>query len=81
MSHFSAFWLGGTDTQKESEWIWAFSKTRVNVNVTDWHNGTESEPNNYNGMENCMTLHRNFNRYEWNDEFCGNSFRFICEQK
>ncbi|CAC5394269.1 unnamed protein product [Mytilus coruscus] len=71
------FWLGGSDRAKEGVWVWTTSGQEFTV--TDWHTRTIREPNNQNGNEHCLDMHKNLD-YEWNDDNCWNRNRYICEK-
>ncbi|XP_076084968.1 uncharacterized protein LOC143055698 isoform X2 [Mytilus galloprovincialis] len=71
------FWLGGTDSKHEGIWIWATSQSKFNVN--GWHTRLVKEPNNQGGNEHCINIHKKLD-FEWNDERCWNSYRYICEK-
>ncbi|XP_063406856.1 neurogenic locus notch homolog protein 3-like [Mytilus trossulus] len=71
------FWLGGSDKVTEGVWVWTTSGQ--GFTVTDWHTRTVHEPNNSNGEEHCLDMHKNLD-YEWNDDKCRNENRFICEK-
>ncbi|CAG2224155.1 unnamed protein product [Mytilus edulis] len=70
-----AFWLGGSDKVTEGVWVWTTSGQ--GFTVTNWHTRTVHEPNNSNGDEHCLDMHKNLD-YEWNDDNCQNKNRFIC---
>ncbi|VDH94800.1 low affinity immunoglobulin epsilon Fc receptor [Mytilus galloprovincialis] len=70
-----SFWLGGTDIQNEGDWIWTSSQTVVTFD--DW---TVDAPNNRFGNEHCLAI-RKLNGFQWNDDDCSSSFRFICEKE
>ncbi|VDI04724.1 neurocan core protein [Mytilus galloprovincialis] len=71
------FWLGGSDKVTEGVWVWTTSGQ--GFTVTDWYTRTVHEPNNANGVEHCLDIHKNLD-YEWNDEKCLNKNRYICEK-
>ncbi|CAG2226951.1 unnamed protein product [Mytilus edulis] len=50
MKKFTAFWLGGTDIEKEGDWIWSTSQTDITFN--DWHVG---RPDNWNDEQHCFS--------------------------
>ncbi|XP_071150269.1 perlucin-like protein [Mytilus edulis] len=70
----SSFWLGGTDIEKEGDWIWSTSQTDITFN--DWHVG---QPDNWNDQEHCLLMTLEFN-LEWADRSCTDINRFICEK-
>ncbi|VDI53177.1 Hypothetical predicted protein [Mytilus galloprovincialis] len=74
MKKSTAFWLGGTDIEKEGDWIWSTSQTNITFN--DWHVG---EPDNWNDQHHCLLMTLRFN-LEWADRSCGDINRFICEK-
>ena len=39
------------------------------------------EPNNYDGEEDCLELHKNNNNFKFNDVRCNSNRQFICEKK
>ncbi|VDI80948.1 Hypothetical predicted protein [Mytilus galloprovincialis] len=69
----SSFLLGGSDIEKEGDWIWSTSQT--DITVSDWDVG---EPTNSNGEEHCLQMSSNT---KWNDVPCIHQTRFICEKK
>ncbi|CAG2252097.1 unnamed protein product [Mytilus edulis] len=71
------FWLGGSDQAYEGLWRWTTS--RQGFTVTDWHTRTIHEPNNLDGNEDCLNIHKKLD-FEWNDDKCSNHYRFICEK-
>ncbi|XP_071144268.1 uncharacterized protein [Mytilus edulis] len=71
------FWLGGSDQAYEGLWRWTTS--RQSFTVTDWHTRTIHEPNNLDGNEDCLNIHKKLD-FEWNDDKCSNHYRFICEK-
>ncbi|CAC5391770.1 unnamed protein product [Mytilus coruscus] len=72
---FIAFWLGGTDIEKEGNWIWSTSQTDITFNDWGLH-----QPSNTNGKEHCVQMKREYN-LKWNDDPCMLGTRFICEKK
>ncbi|XP_063411591.1 natural killer cells antigen CD94-like [Mytilus trossulus] len=47
----SSLWLGGTDIEKEGDWIWSTSQT--DLTFAEWGVG---EPSNSNGNEHCLQM-------------------------
>jgi len=77
-------WLGGTDVQVEGTWIWLCdSKTFyvVEQSPPGYSGFLVNEPNNYNGNEDCLSLHlgKNGAASGWNDVPCVNSYAYVCE--
>jgi len=58
------WWLGATDEENEGMWLWI--RSGMEVVFTAWGSG---EPNNRNGVENCLHLYSN-SGYQWNDTPC-----------
>ncbi|CAG2209620.1 unnamed protein product [Mytilus edulis] len=52
------FWLGGSDRATEGVWVWTSSGQRFTV--TDWHTRTIHEPNNLDGNEDCLNIHKDW---------------------
>ncbi|CAC5391768.1 unnamed protein product [Mytilus coruscus] len=75
MKKSTAFWLGGTDIEKEGDWIWSTSQTDIIFN--DWSVG---QPSNSKGEEHCLQMKLRYN-LKWNDDPCTEGKRFICEKK
>lgn len=70
-NNIHVMWLGGTDIDKEGDWVWTHSKRKVTY--TNWGRG---EPNGKR-RENCLHTYRG--NGEWNDIGCGHKCGFICE--
>ncbi len=66
------WWIGLSDQASEGSWVWASGDA---VTYTNWSSG---EPNG-GTSESCCQLGR-FGDYTWNDEPCGSSFYFVCEE-
>lgn len=71
-------WFGGKRSA-DGLWRWAGKSTGV-INIVLW---AASEPNDYNGNEDCLTsaLDRNqgYNGKTF-DSYCGNTHPFVCEK-
>eukprot|EP00058_Branchiostoma_floridae_P006030 XP_002591518.1 hypothetical protein BRAFLDRAFT_247247 [Branchiostoma floridae] len=68
-------WIGLNDENRESEWMWE-DGTVSNI-TADWSKWSDGEPNNANGVEDCV-------RYislwqEWNDQACSIANTFFCQ--
>ena len=65
------YWMGGSDSQKEGDWVWSDGSPWV---FSSWG---PSEPNNGQvGDEHCLGLLRG-----WNDYSCDTKFPSICKKK
>jgi len=84
----NVYWLGGTNRTQSGQWEWI---TGEPFEFTNW---IEGEPNNYNGNEYYVEIHRVVEPGEWNDLpysgyaldfsdgfFLLNNIGFICEWK
>ena len=69
----SVLWLGGSDLANEGDFVWS-DGTHLASNDPVWRVG---EPNNWGGVEHCVTL--NINDYLLNDLPCYSSIPFICQ--
>lgn len=65
-------WIGGTDQNTESEFIWSRSGNKITF--TQWSIGS---PNNLFN-EDCIEMYSS--NGEWNDKRCGSTISFICEK-
>ncbi|KAF4532095.1 hypothetical protein B566_EDAN006189 [Ephemera danica] len=65
-------WLGGSDLEQESNWVWDANQKPFNYNNFD-----NDQPGGGLG-ENCLLLHRSDGA--WNDFDCEREFNFICKQ-
>ena len=72
MMHCLEYWIGGTDNQTESKWIWAYSKTPITI--TYWSYGEPNDSGKQEYSENCLVMSST-----WNDITCGLKMRFVCE--
>lgn len=66
-------WIGGTDQNTESEFIWSRSGNKITF--TQWSIGN---PKNFLN-EDCIEIHAS--NGEWNDRTCDSTISFICEKK
>lgn len=65
--------IGGSPT----DWYWVTTGERV-AYAMKWN---PSEPNNMNGVEQCLSLENYMYGYNYNDIDCyGHSDQFICEK-
>ncbi|XP_033731872.1 perlucin-like [Pecten maximus] len=68
------FWLDGSDSVIEGDWIWTESGQRLAY--TNWNPG---EPSNSEGsIDDCLVLHSQMS-FRWDDIPCLYKARFICE--
>ncbi len=71
-SAFPEAWLLATDTGSEGTWTWDGEP----MSYTNWRAG---EPNNGNGVENCMLIESN-NGGAWDDRNCNDLKSYICQR-
>ncbi|XP_061185305.1 C-type lectin lectoxin-Phi1-like [Saccostrea echinata] len=69
----ASVWVGGTDEEREGVWKWA--STNANITFTNW---SPDEPNNILDHEHCLEL-AGMEAWSWNDNYCKNKRRFLCE--
>merc|ERR1711962_457102 len=65
------FWLGGTDSASEGNWVWLDGRPFGNF---PW---PSNEPNNVGGNQHCLKAGWNGN---WDDGTCSDVHRFVCNQ-
>jgi cysteine-rich repeat protein len=63
-------WIGLNDIEVEGTFTWSDGQP------FSFENFADGEPNNAEGLENCIGL---FDTGEWNDFFCDDFFKGICE--
>merc|ERR1712154_394515 len=68
-------WLGAHDEVKEGEWIWEYSRGRVDRGFTFWSPG---EPNDSKAAEDCLEFQYDFGH--WNDKYCNLTQHFVCQK-
>ncbi|XP_068164894.1 C-type isolectin Sp-CL4-like [Antennarius striatus] len=67
-------WIGAKFSRKQGLFTWIDGSE---FSYTFWHEG---EPNNVNGMEECIEM--NFGRWgKWNDTKCSKNNYFVCAKK
>ncbi len=71
-SAFPEAWLLGSDTASEGVWTWDAEP----MTYTNWRAG---EPNNGNGVENCLALISNQGG-AWDDNNCNDLKSYICQR-
>ena len=69
------FWLGLTDAAVEGTYRWESDNSLVNY--THW---AVAEPNNMNGVEDCVWLYGAGDPGFWNDDNCFKEYYYICEK-
>ena len=70
-------WFGITDSEMEG--LWKTASTKTTIPFENWNPG---EPNNHMGNQECGKMKvssSSANHGKWDDRFCGDSYRFICE--
>ena len=77
------YFTAGNDLDIENEWVWAdmINGTIAITNVEDiaYSNWGETEPNDYKGNEDCLSIYPLMD-YKWNDSPCELLYHFICEK-
>ena len=68
-------WIGLGDAAVEGVYRWESDNSLVNY--THW--GTE-EPNDYAGVEDCVTVGGGVSGGFWNDDYCDSEHYYICEK-
>ncbi|GFR71574.1 perlucin C protein [Elysia marginata] len=68
------FFTGGNDLKKEKDWRFFYSNRPISF--TKWH---ESQPDNYRGNEDCLEIRKDLGDYDYNDNSCTFTGKFICE--
>jgi hypothetical protein len=67
-------WIGLSDATTEGTFVWVDGTA---LSYQPWH---ESEPNDYNGAEDCGELYMGADvAGTWNDGNCANALPFVCE--
>ena len=69
---YEAF-IGLTDLTLEGEWSWNDGSVTNYLNFDK----TNNEPNNWQGMEDCVTIKSSGN---WSDRACSLKKSFVCKQ-
>ncbi|KAE8619561.1 hypothetical protein XENTR_v10009852 [Xenopus tropicalis] len=68
------FWIGlERDKDDNNAWRWV-DGTLYNFSQRFWY---EDEPNNEDGIENCVHM---WKEKKWNDVFCTDLYKAICEK-
>ena len=68
----TVFWIGLSEPEGQKGYSWTDGSA---LNYLNWGIG---EPNNHNGMENCVELKIRDGQSWWNDNFCWASNHFVC---
>ena len=68
----TVFWIGLSEPEGQKGYGWTDGSA---LNYLNWGIG---EPNNHNGMENCVELKIRDGQSWWNDNFCWASNHFVC---
>ncbi|XP_064112790.1 hepatic lectin-like [Macrobrachium nipponense] len=79
-SHVSGnSYVGLTDAEEEGTYKWISDGTvHSDWQVSWWHRG---QPDNHNGGENCIHYWLIYEKLLWNDAWCKDRMRHICEMK
>ncbi|XP_031158482.1 ladderlectin-like [Sander lucioperca] len=67
-------WIGGTDAQKEKQWIWSDGTP---FHYSNWCRG---EPNNLGGRQNCLQINVGAQKC-WDDLQCDSQRPSVCAKK
>ncbi|XP_032895245.1 lectin-like [Amblyraja radiata] len=67
-------WIGLNDRCQEGNFRWADGSSYI------YNNWSSGEPNNYGGVEDCVTVNR-YGDGTWNDVKCDISLPFVCSYK
>lgn len=70
-----SFWLDGSDSLIEGDWIWA--ESGQHMLYTNWYPGEPS--NSRHGTDDCLVLYSPM-AFGWDDQPCSRLNRFICER-
>ncbi|XP_044179085.1 uncharacterized protein LOC114946811 isoform X1 [Acropora millepora] len=68
-------WIGLTDSSVEGRYRWESDNSPVNY--TNWARG---EPNDYGGVEDCISVYGGGSTGLWNDDYCDSEHYYICEK-
>ncbi|XP_045170533.2 asialoglycoprotein receptor 1-like [Mercenaria mercenaria] len=75
-SKYAGFWAGGSDIDKEGDWIWSGSGKKVDTGFVNWY---RPQPDDYRGKEDCMMSCIKL-QGQWNDGWCPSKQRYVCEK-
>ena len=67
-------WLGGTDVEQEGKYVWGHPGEVITRFF--WIPG---QPNNYRNQD-CMNYYKDKGFFGWADDYCVESFHFMCEK-
>ncbi|OBS77584.1 hypothetical protein A6R68_20027 [Neotoma lepida] len=70
----AAYYIGLSDPGHR-QWQWV-DQTPYNESVTFWHRGEPSSDN-----KQCVILNHRYSRWGWNDIFCSDKQKSICQMK
>jgi len=68
-----SLWLGAGRERISNTWLW------VDGSPFSFHNWRKNEPNNFDGIEDCLELWKD--DYVWNDNGCSKRMKFVCKKK
>lgn len=72
-----SFWVGGTDQEEESRWLWSDGSA---WNFTKWASWPYQQPNSFYPTEDCLLIYDEWAQNGWNDRHCDVWLDFVCSQ-
>ena len=67
-----SLWIGATDLDVETVFRW------TDGSILNWMNWDSGQPNNHDSEQHCV---KRRNEGKWNDYFCDENTKFICDGK
>ncbi|XP_076250542.1 salivary C-type lectin 2-like [Rhynchophorus ferrugineus] len=72
---WTGYWLAGI-RHPDGKFYWDTTGTKVGEGLSDWLVG---EPSNAYFKEHCIELKQGFNQMGWNDYFCVEARKYLCQ--
>ena len=69
------WWIGAKEINNQWQWI-SPQYPPYAISHTYWY---QNEPNNEQGIEDCMEMYPMAHRFRWNDARCDQTKAYICE--